>query len=146
MVRQQWSGAALVMLSEVLMGSVAFAPRAAANPYYGADAAHVQFFRSPSGNIHCEIDFQRGSGIADGAYCMSVNPTQHVLIRSDGSWADVCTNDPMCGSNGPLDEGVLAYGQSAVLGPFTCLSAETGMTCTANGRGFTVSSSGITPV
>ena len=134
---------ALVMLPGLLVGSAAFASHAAANPY---PDEHVQFFRSPSGNIHCEIDFQRGSGIADGAYCMSVIPMQHVLIRSDGSLADVCTNDPRCGSNGPLDEVVLPYGRTASLGPFTCLSQESGMTCTANGRGFTISSAGIAPV
>lgn len=72
----------------VTLAGLAFAPQAAANPY---PAENVQFFRSPSGNIHCEIDFQRGSGIPDGAYCMSVDPPAHVLIRSDGSLADVCT-------------------------------------------------------
>ncbi len=36
--------------------------------------------------------------------------------------------------------------QSAVLGPFTCLSEESGMTCTANGRGFKISTAGIVPV
>ena len=137
---------AIPALSAVLVASAAFGPPAAANPYSGSDDAHVQFFRSPSSNIHCEIDFQRGHGVPDGAYCMSVSPLQNVTIRPDGSLANVCTNDSSCGSNGPTDEGVLAYGQSAVLGPFTCLSEESGMTCTANGRGFKISSAGIVPV
>jgi len=133
------------VVSAALAGALLLAPQAAANPYSGGDASHVQFFRSPSGNIHCEIDFAR-AGLPDGAYCMTANPTSHVLIRSDGSLARVCTNDPSCGSNGPQDEAVLPYGQSAALGPFTCLSQESGMTCTASGRGFTISSSGIVPV
>jgi hypothetical protein len=144
--RMRFPGAALLVLSGLSMGSAALAPQAVANPYIGPDDAQVQSFRSPSGNIHCEINFQRGSGVPDGAYCMSVQPLQNVLIRSDGSLANVCTNDPSCGSNAPLDEAVLPYGQSAVLGPFTCLSEESGMTCTANGRGFTISSAGIAPV
>lgn len=119
---------------------------AAALPPAVADNANVASFRSPTGNIHCEIDYQRGAGIADGAYCMSVTPTSHVLIGPDGMITRICTNDPVCGSNGPEDEVVLPYGQSLVLGPFTCRSEQTGVTCTANGRGFTISSAGIVVV
>ncbi|MEH3130228.1 MAG: hypothetical protein PGN27_09760 [Mycolicibacterium neoaurum] len=131
-----------------VMGLATFAPHAAANPYSGADDAHVQFFRSPTGNIQCEINFGRAPAAAgaeslpDGVYCMSQQPLQSVQIRADGSLTDVCTG-PTCGSDGPTDQGVLAYGQSAVLGPFTCLSEESGMTCTANGRGFEISTAGI---
>ena len=141
-------GAALLTLAATSLGSAALTPQASANPYTGTDSEHVQFFTSPSGNIGCEINFQRGSGIPDGAYCMARTPTlpSNVTIRPDGSLANVCTNDWSCGSNGPQDQGVLAYGQRAVLGPFTCLSEESGMTCTANGRGFKISSSGIAPV
>ncbi len=133
--------------------STSLAPRATANPYTGSDSSHVQFFRSPSGNIGCEMDFQRaapaaagGGFLPDRVYCMSVKPLQHVILSPDGSLAAICTNEARCGSNGPQDQGVLLYGQSAVLGPFTCTSEESGMTCTANGRGFTISSSGIVPV
>jgi len=112
-------------------------------PIASAESDNVAFFRSPSGNIHCEIDFQRGS--ADGAYCMSMNPVSHVLLGPEGTLRAVCTNDASCGSNGPEDEVVLPYGQSVRLGPFTCDSEQTGMTCTANGRGFTISSAGIVP-
>lgn len=123
------------------------------NPYVGPDSAHVQFFRSPSGNIHCQVSFQRaapaaagGGYLPDTAYCMSANPLQHVVLSPDGSLVGICTNEPRCGSNGPQDEGVLSYGQKAVLGPFTCLSEESGMTCMANGRGFTISTAGIAPI
>lgn len=129
----------------VLSGLLTLTAQAAANPYSGGDDQHVQFFRSPSGNIQCEIDFQRDPRIPDGAYCMSWKPLQSVTIRPDGTLANVCTGET-CGSNGPTDQGVLAYGQSAVLGPFTCVSEESGMTCTANGKGFTISSAGIVPV
>ncbi len=82
----------------------------------------------------------------DGAYCMSINPPQHALIGPDGTLQDVCTNDMSCLSNGPVGEPVLAYGQSRGIGPFMCHSEQSGMTCTANGKGFTISSSGIVPV
>jgi hypothetical protein len=113
-------------------------PRAAAD-------TNVAFFKSPSGNIECEIDFQRG-GVPDGAYCMSVNPPQHAVIGPDGALTDVCTNEMSCLSDGPEGEPVLPYGQSRGIGPFLCHSEQSGMTCTANGKGFTISSSGIVPV
>lgn len=41
----------------------------------------------------------------------------------------------------------LGYGQSAVLGPYTCLVDAQSVTCTVNpsGRGFTINSAGIVP-
>lgn len=123
------------------------APRAGADTCDGCDTPHVQFFSSPSGNISCELDFQR-PGIDDAAYCVSFTPPQHVTIRPDGSLRDVCTNDMNCLSNPPMGVPTLPYGQSKGIGPFTCLSQESGMTCTAapSGKGFTISSAGIVPV
>jgi len=139
---------ALLALTAVLLG--AFAPPAAANPYVGMDDEHVQFFTSPSGNIQCSIQFQRaapaaagGGFLPDWAHCMSIKPLQSVQIRADGSLAGVCKGDS-CGSNGPTDQAVLPYGQSAALGPFTCQSEDSGMTCTANDKGFIISTDGIT--
>lgn len=126
-------------------GLLSFAPLAAANPY---PSDNVQFFRSPSGRIHCEMSYQRQSDIPDGAYCTAATPTlpSSVGIGADGSMRIVCTNSWSCGSNGPTDEVVLPYGQTATLGSVTCLSEESGMTCTADGRGFKISSAGIFPV
>ncbi|AQT80593.1 hypothetical protein B1R94_16970 [Mycolicibacterium litorale] len=118
---------------------------AAADSCEGCDTPNVQFFKSPSGNLQCEIDFQR-DGVPDGAYCMSMKPPQHVLIGPDGALKDVCTNNVSCLSNGPVGEPVLPYGQSKGIGPFVCQSEQTGMTCTANGKGFTISMAGIVPV
>ena len=105
----------------------------------------VKFFHSPSGNISCEIDYQRGSGTPDSAYCVSFEPPQHVSMNPDGVLA-VCKGES-CLSNGPIDQVNLPYDHTTGLGPFTCLSEVTGLTCTvASGRGFTISRSGITPV
>lgn len=125
-----------VVLSALLVASLS--PTAQADP-------GVQFFHSPSGNISCEIDYQRGPGNPDSAYCVSGTPPQHVSMNPDGI-LDVCTG-VSCMSNGPIDQFNLPYGQTTGLGPFTCLSEVSGMTCTVgSGKGFTISRSGITPV
>jgi hypothetical protein len=140
------AGASKLLASGALVWAPAvFVPQAAADTCDWCDTPNVQFFKAPSGNIECEIDFQRG-GAPDGAYCMSVNPPQHALIGPDGTLKAVCTNDMSCLSNGPVGEPVLPYGQSKGIGPFTCHSDQAGMTCTASGKGFTISSSGIVPV
>jgi len=144
MQRSRRDPARAVTTAALLLSALMWVP-AVSVPRATADTPNVQSFKSPSGNIHCEVDFQR-AGASDGAYCMSVNPPQHALIGPDGALKDVCTNDMSCLSNGPVDESVLPYGQSTGIGPFMCHSEQSGMTCTANGKGFTISSSGIAPV
>jgi hypothetical protein len=144
MQRYRREPARVIVAVALLLGVLVLVPAVAA-PRAAADTPDVQFFKSPSGNIQCEIDFHR-SGVPDGAYCMSINPPQHVLIGPDGTLTDVCTNNTSCLSNGPVGEPVLPYGQSKGIGPFVCHSEQSGMTCTANGKGFTISSSGIVPV
>jgi hypothetical protein len=111
----------------------------------GPDTQGVRFFHSPSGNIHCEINYQRGYEIPDSAYCASWKPPQHVSMNPNGMLT-VCAGES-CLSNGPEDEVTLPYHHTTGLGPFTCLSEVSGVTCTVgSGRGFTISHSGITPV
>jgi len=118
-------------------------------PTVPAPQAVREFFQSPTHNIWCEMDFQNDD-LPDVAYCQSTNPPQNVGIRSDGSIVSTCTDSAGCVGQGGETPNylspVLAYGQRAVVGPFTCLSEESGMTCTAAGRGFTISSAGIAPV
>jgi len=118
-------------------------------PTVPAPQAVREFFQSPTHNIWCEMDFQNDD-LPDVAYCQSTNPPQNVGIRSDGSIVSTCTDSAGCVGQGGETPNylspVLAYGQRAVVGPFTCLSEESGMTCTAGGRGFTISSAGIAPV
>jgi hypothetical protein len=48
---------------------------------------------------------------------------------------------------GILMATTLRYGQTTGIGPFTCRSEGSGVTCrVASGRGFTISTSGIAPV
>ena len=66
-------------------------------------------------------------------------------MNSDGVLT-VCTGES-CGSNPPQGEPTLPYNHTTGIGPFTCLSEVSGVTCTVvSGRGFTISNSGITPV
>jgi len=119
----------------------------AANPCDWCDTAEVKFFRSPSGNISCEIDFRRGHGITDGAHCMSVSPPQNVKMNSSGVLTAICTAGDSCLSNPPYGEPTLPYGHTTGLGSITCVSESSGVTCTvSSGRGFSISKSGITPV
>lgn len=99
-------------------------------------------FRSPSGNISCEINYER-SGTTN-AYCQTDSPARSVTMNSTGSYK-TCTGEQCLGDSG---EGTptLAYGKATGVGPFRCESATTGVTCTANGKGFGISNSGITSV
>jgi hypothetical protein len=137
-LRNTLAGAATLML--LGNGTLAVAGLA---PLAVADSSWVHF-KSPSQNISCEIDYQRGAGIPDGVYCQTWTPPQSVHMDAGGT-TSICTGQN-CLGNPPLGNPTLAYGQSAGTGPFSCLSEVSGVTCTAgSGRGFTISNSGITP-
>src|SRR6188768_2953371 len=93
-----------VVLAAMLIASVG--PTAQADP-------GVKFFHSPSGNISCEIDYQRGPGNPDSAYCVSADPPQHVSMDPEGVLT-VCKG-VSCMSNGPIDSVNVPYGQTTGL-------------------------------
>lgn len=105
----------------------------------------VPFFGTPAG-INCEIDYRRAD-LPDSAYCMSVQPAQHVSMNTDGELS-ICRDSVDCLSDPPFDQPILRFGQSAEAGPFNCRSEAEGVTCTVSPseRGFTISPSGIEPV
>ena len=99
-------------------------------------------FVSPSGNISCEVDF---SPTNQGALCLTVSPPRSVNMTVDGVLTQ-CMG-PQCLSNAGLDTPTLAYGTATGVGPFRCVSATTGVTCTVtSGNGFMINAAGITPV
>ena len=107
-------------------------------------AATFCSFYSPSRNISCELDYQRGSGISDETYCQTETPPQSVHMTTDGTFK-TCTGSSCLGNAGQ-GTPALAYGQTAGVGPFSCRSEDSGVTCTVtSGRGFTISNAGITP-
>ena len=102
-------------------------------------------FLSPSHNIGCEMNYQRGSGIADETYCQSDSPPQSVRMSTNGVFK-TCTGTNCLGNSGQ-GTPTLGYGLTAGLGPFNCRSEPSGVTCTVTGgRGFTISNAGVTPV
>ncbi len=105
--------------------------------------AGVDVFLSPSRNISCEIDYQR-SGLPDSLYCQTFSPLQSVTMATTGAFK-TCTGSDCVGNPGE-DTPILAYGDTTTIGPFKCISATSGVTCTAAGTGFEISSSGITKV
>jgi hypothetical protein len=98
-------------------------------------------FLTPSGNIECQIDSQAGQA---GAYCQTTTPARSVTMDSAGHYT-VCTGQ-QCLANAGDGTPTLFYGTETGVGPFRCESATTGVTCTADGRGFVISASGITQV
>lgn len=95
-------------------------------------AENVGTFYSPTKNISCQI-------LPDSVYCQTWAPPRSVTMTTDGSYktCEGCLGDP--GEHTP----VLAYGNSTHVGPFKCVSESNGVTCTAAGKGFSISRSGV---
>lgn len=94
-------------------------------------------FYSPSRNISCEIQ-------SDAVRCQTTTPPRFVTMSTNGAFT-ICSGDNCLGNIG---EGtpILAYGATTVVGPFKCVSATSGVTCTAGGTGFKISRAGVTKV
>lgn len=99
-------------------------------------------FLSPSGNISCEVNYRR-AGLTT-AYCQTVTPPRSVTMKPSGTYT-TCTGRQCLGNPG-IETPTLPYGAVTGVGPYRCKSAPTGVTCTAGGRGFQISKSGVTPV
>ena len=93
---------------------------------------NIGSFYSPTKNISCQI-------LPDYAYCQTWTPPRSVTMTTDGSFktCEGCLGNP--GENTP----VLAYGNTAEVGPFKCVSQTDGVTCTTAGKGFAISRSGV---
>ena len=98
-------------------------------------------FYSPLGGLECQISSQ--TGVAS-AYCQTTAPARSVTMNATGRYT-ICTGQ-QCLANAGEGTPTLWYGTETGVGPFRCESARTGVTCTADGRGFLISASGITPV
>ena len=98
-------------------------------------------FLSPSGNISCEVDYHR-AGLTRG-YCQTAKPARSVTMGANGRYT-TCTGEQCLGNAGD-GTPTLAYGKATGVGPFRCEAAATGISCVADGKGFRISTSGITP-
>ena len=111
-------------------------------PFVPMQTATGGEFVSPSGNISCEVNF---SPQTQGALCLTLSPPRSVNMTVDGTLTQ-CVG-AQCLSNAGVDTPTLAYGTATGVGPFRCVSATTGVTCTVtSGKGFTINTAGITPV
>jgi hypothetical protein len=127
-------GVALAALAVMLSAS-------ATAPARSQRARDARSFLSPSGNIGCELDWQRGTTIPNRAYCQTYHPPRAVTMSPNGALR-VCTGS--CIGDPGEDAFTLGYGRRVKLGPFRCQSLTSGMRCTvASGRGFLLSRAGV---
>ncbi len=122
--------------------TTATAPSTTTTTLVAMQTANGGEFLSPSGNISCEVNYQR-SGLTS-VYCQTNTPPRSATLSADGSFT-MCTGMQCLGNPG-LTTPTLAYGATTGVGPYRCTSATSGVTCTADGKGFRIATSGITPV
>jgi hypothetical protein len=110
-----------------------------------AAALQQRFFLSPSGNISCELDYNPGAasgGLPTQAFCETFKPGRSVTMTPTGR-LHIC-HGTSCLGDPPENAFTLKYGKTSSLGPFTCSSRKSGMSCrTSSGPGFTISRTGI---
>ena len=99
-------------------------------------------FYSPSGNISCELNYHLDGQTLTS--CQTIAPRVWVQMGVTGNSKIVCTGQ-RCGPLSPQPAPALAYGTATEAGPFRCTSATAGVTCLADGKGFQISRSGVTP-
>ena len=101
-----------------------------------ARAADDAVFASPSGNIvcsmtdrsaSCDVAERDWSGPAvEGDPLCGLREADRVFLPVSGPAAIYCRNDTLIST----EEFILGYGQSHTVGPLTCTSAPSGVTCT----------------
>ena len=114
-------------------------PATAASAGGAGQTVSVNEFRSPTGNISCELNYHHD--VTDDVRCQTFSPMQSVTMSTTGAFTTCTGND--CVGNPGEGTPTLAYGQTTVIGPFTCMSASGGVTCSAAGKGFQISSAGV---
>ena len=111
-------------------------------------------FVSPNQSIDCVITVGSKTGTPDGAFCAWSDDQRAQTVRLLPNGAlEPCIN-PMadritgCQSDPLTGAAILGYGQTAALGPFSCVADAYGISCRAapSGKGFAMSSSGILPL
>ncbi|MBI9115054.1 hypothetical protein [Sanguibacter suaedae] len=117
-------------------------------------AADAEAFASPSGNIVCQVS---STGASCGIVSLATEPAPvpgcdgtvgHVVEVTGDGVSVPCVGPADQPAAPPAGTQQLAYGSSLAVGPYSCDSTETGVTCTdtATGQGFTLARAGITRV
>jgi hypothetical protein len=97
-------------------------------------------FLSPSKNIGCEVDFQFAH-LGEATLCQTLAPPQSVTITAAGA-IEKCSG-VACVGHPAKSTPVMPYMTSTTTGPFLCASRFDGVACSAAGRAFLISRSGI---
>lgn len=135
----------LVAVAAVLCAGAAVAQTPVAIP---PDPSGAVTFVMPSGNVACIYTPPGGSSVyvpLDGGpelSCDRAEPTylRFTLARAGPAMVMGDVGDPSCCGG----TSVLPYGTSLQLPPFTCTSAQSGLTCRrADGNGFLISKARI---
>jgi hypothetical protein len=113
----------------------------------GDDGDSQISFDTPSHNICCNYTPAGGTVVyktPDGSAelsCHREKPQYWIVSFTEKGLLKVYKHPgevPGCGN-----PDILAYGEARRDGPFTCVSKTNGLTCTAKGKGFTLSKSGL---
>ena len=93
-------------------------------------------FISPSRNLSCEMT-------SNSVYCQSIELPHSVKMKLDGSLTRC--RGTRCLGNPAENTPVLAYGKRITVGRFSCMSAQSGVTCTVMpyGKGFLIDRNGV---
>jgi hypothetical protein len=95
-------------------------------------SASVRAFRSPTGNVTCEVS--TGGETGTWVRCQSFRRPQSVRLSREGD-VGICSGKE-CLRTRPLNSMRLKYGASVRFGPFRCLCRRYTMSCfvISNGR------------
>jgi hypothetical protein len=118
-------------------------PVMAGGQKFGPNANGGTEFMAPSGNIGCIYIPAGGTDVyktSDGGAelsCDRVEPSYVRVMLGDSGKAERITNvgDPSCCGG----DNIFEYGEVWSEGPFSCISATTGLTCTRGTHGFSLS-------
>lgn len=132
----------------LFMGVAGLSSALAQDVKFTPDASGAITFSMPSGNVACIFTPRGGSSVyqsADGTAELSCDRSEPSYIRvimteRAGVRSETNVGDASCCSL----ENPLPYGRSWRAAPFTCNSAQTGLTCRRDdGRGFSLSRAGV---
>ncbi|HEY3437200.1 MAG TPA: hypothetical protein VGK35_05890 [Actinotalea sp.] len=129
-------------------------PTAEAQPIETAPASPssadaIAAFRSPSGNIYCDMTESSATctiltfSYTPPAGCAGSIGNVLVVTAADGA-SMPCLDTPAAGYSVPAGTPVLEYGKASTVGEMTCQSSPNGVYCQHNptGKGFSVAKAG----
>ena len=136
----------MIRLTAAIFAAFAFSVSAFAGDSGGGGEGEYNF-TMPSNNVECTYTTDGGTttySTADGRaelQCDRAEPSYVRVVLGSSGKPKLYTNvgDASCCSA----NYILTYGEVWSQGPFTCLSAPTGLTCTRGSHGFSIAKKAI---